>query len=110
MTEPTRQASKKKRVQAPLAVVWLVFGTVGLILELTGLRTRDKHGPLSNAIWVLTEGGPHSPQWWLLPATLGWLMLHLMFPGVPALGWRGLILFVVTALFFWGGARLLHIV
>lgn len=111
MTEQQPTLPKKsKRVQAPRAAVWLVFVGAGLAMEAIGLRDRNGWGPLSNAVWVVSEDGPHGLVWWLIPAALGWAALHFMFPGVDALGWRGLLWFGATAVFMWVTGRLLGVV
>lgn len=91
--------------------MWLAFLGIPAVAELIGLWWRrddgKSWGPLSNAAWVITDPGAHNIFWWLIPAFLVWLTLHIMFPGVLALGWRGLIWFLLAAVFMWATGRFL---
>lgn len=97
--------SKSKRVQAPRAVLWLIPTALVLFMEWLGLRDRDGWGPLSNAVWVITEDSAHGVLWWLVGAFLCWIWLHFWFPGVDAFGWRGLAWIAGTSVFAWATGR-----
>lgn len=101
---------KSKRVQAPRAAIWLVFIGAGLAMEAIGLRDRNGWGPLSNAVWVISNDGPHGLVWWLIFAVLVWLGCHFLFPGQHVFGWLGLLWITALGALAWASGRMLGLI
>ena len=107
MATPGDTSPNRKRRHAKAAWVWAVAAGAVLLLEAVGLHDKGRGwGPLSHAVWVVTEAGPHGPMWWLVGAGLTWLTLHFLFPhGI--FGWAALLWIVLLSLVAWSSGRFL---
>jgi hypothetical protein len=59
------------------SVMWLIWLTAFLAIEIPAILNDEAHDTLSEHIWALTE---ISFFWWLVAGFLVWLLVHMLGP------------------------------